>query len=308
MEVEFSRRSVLAGSASVAFLGLNSPSSGHSMPSAEIVLSKDASLGEMGQYDANYLGPPANRAPRGPFAFPADADSDVLYGIDISHWTKEVPWSGLKGARVNYVYIKASQGARARDGMFETHWGAAKQHNMPRGAYHWLTPGVPGAAQGDYFVSRLKSGGGLTKGDMQPVIDLEWDFLGKDFRRTPLGGGRFKDYWSDHSAAAIATEVNDCIATVKKGFPGLSVRPVIYTNRSWWDERLTPATRFDAPVWLADYRQKSYEQQIPRLIAGHEYNLWQFTEKGTITIASKRYGPFDCNKIIKGDLANLLIS
>jgi lysozyme len=261
----------------------------------------------MGEFDANHLGPPASRAPRGPFVFPADADSDVLYGIDISHWTKEVPWSGLKGARVNYVYIKASQSARARDGMFEAHWASAKHHGVPRGAYHWLTPGVPGTQQGEYFVSRLRAGGGLAKGDMQPVIDLEWDFLGKEFRRTPVGGGRFKDYWSDHSATAIATEVNACVAAVKKGFPGLALRPIIYTNRSWWDERLTPSTRFDAPVWLADYRQKSYEQQIPRLIAGHDYNLWQFTEKGSILVAGKRFGPFDCNKIIKGDLTKLII-
>ena len=307
MHVEASRREVLVGGLSAAVLGVGSAAQGQTAPEGEIVLTDDATLGELGEYDASFLGPPASRAPRGPFMFPADAESDTAYGIDISHWTKEVPWSGLKGARVNYVYIKSSQGARARDAMFETHWIAARQHGVPRGGYHWLTPGVSGERQGRYFASRLLAAG-LAKGDMQPVIDLEWDFLGKDFKRTPLRGGAFKDYWADHSAAAIVAEVNACIAAVKGGFPGLNVRPVIYTNRSWWDARLTPTTRFDAPVWLADYRLKSYQQGAPRLIVGHDYNLWQFTEKGAITVAGKRYGPFDCNKIIKGDLGKITIA
>jgi lysozyme len=275
----FSRRALLAGGASAAIVGFGRSANGQTSPQSEIELVNDAPLGEMGEYDANFLGPAADKAPRGPFIFPSDADSDNAYGIDISHWTKEVPWSELKDLKINYVYIKASQSSRAKDGMFETHWKAAKQHGVPRGAYHWLTPGVSGKDQGEYFVSRMKSGGGLEKADLQPVIDLEWDYLGKSFKRVPLGNGRDKDYWSDFSSGEIVAAVNDCILAVKDGFPSLAVRPIIYTNRSWWDERLAPNVRFAAPVWLADYRQKSYAQHIPRLIVGHEYNLWQFTEK-----------------------------
>lgn len=308
MGFEITRRMVVGAGTSAALLGISSGLSGQQSSGAEFVLENDVRLGELGEYDANYLGPPASKEARGPFVFPADAESHSAYGIDISHWSGEIPWSLLSGANVNYVYIKASQAARARDGMFETHWKAAKLHRVPRGAYHWLTPGIAGREQGEYFVSRIKAAGGLERGDMQPVIDLEWDYLGKDFRKLLLSGGGFKDFWSDHASAGIATEMNACIAAVKAGFSGLDVRPVIYTNRSWWDQRIAPHVRFDAPVWLADYRQKSYAAGVPRAIAGHDYNLWQFTEKGSISADGRRFGPFDCNKIVKGDLQALLVT
>ena len=315
MKFDFTRRTALIGGGFIAFRPWDSIAVEQDQSISDEILTDDLPLGFMGDYDANYLGPALSMGPRGPFVFPADAESDTAYGIDISHYTEAVPWAGLSGVRVKYVYIKASQ-ALKRDGKFEMHWQAAKEHGIPRGAYHWLTPGIGGKEQGDWLVARIKAAGGLEKGDLQPVIDLEWDYLGKTFKKTILSykrvGGKnvpqYKDYWADHSRDAIVAEVDACIAAIKAGFPGLNVVPVIYTNRSWWDIRLGSTVRFGCPVWPADFREKSHQQGMPRLVVGHDYHCWQFTEKGAIVVDGKRFGPFDCNRIIKGTLANMLVT
>jgi GH25 family lysozyme M1 (1,4-beta-N-acetylmuramidase) len=310
----FSRRAALAG---VAAASLPSWRAWARTSDSEVDLVDDAPLGEMGNFDSNFYGPPETRAVREVFKFPVDAESASAYGIDISHHSKEVPWDGMKTAKVNYVYIKAGQGARNRDPMFETHWAAAERIGMPCGAYHFLSAGVPGKDQGDYFLKRIRDVGGLKSGrHLQPVIDLEWDFLGGAFKRTVLKtmvqNGKsvaiYKDYWSDYSSDEIARQMNDCLAVVREGLAPLGVKPIIYTNRSWWETRLKPGVRFaDCTIWTSDYRRASYSDGVPRSVAGHTYHLWQFTERGKITVAGKDYGPFDCNKLVKGSLENLRI-
>jgi len=314
MNSYFTRRSAIICGTFATLLPWDSLAFGQDPSNMDSILTDDEPLGVMGEFDANYLGPAESRAARDRFVFPHDADSLTAYGIDISHHTESVPWAALKEARVNYVYMKASQ-ALKWDGKFADHWQAAKRHAMPRGAYHWLTPGLSGKDQGEYLVGRIKAAGGLEKGDLQPVIDLEWDYLGKTFKRqkeTRKIGKRqvttFKDYWSDLSLQATLDTITTCVAAIKAGFPDLNVAPIVYTNRSWWDERLNPQVRLGCRVWPSDYRQKSYDAHEPRPVLNHTYNMWQFTEKGMIVVGNDRYGPFDCNKIVKGTIVDLTIA
>lgn len=278
-------------------------------------LTDDAPLGEMGNYDALFFGPAPTRAVKSAFRFPEDVDVDLAYGIDISHHSRSIPWSSLKAAKVNYAYIKSSQSITSRDPMFGAHWKSARDHGVPCGAYHWLTPGVSGADQGAFFARRMKEVG-VTSGDLQPVIDLEWDFLGKSFKRTTIGSRRargrqvpiYKDYWSDIPAADIVKSVNACVQALVAAMAPIAVSPIIYTNKSWWDAMLPASTRLTCPLWPSDYRDQSFRNGVPRAISGHTYNLWQFTDRGRIVVGNESHGPFDCNKIVRGDLAKLTIA
>jgi GH25 family lysozyme M1 (1,4-beta-N-acetylmuramidase) len=309
--ININRRGVVVGAASAAALVA---SRSRAQDAEEVDLVDDAPLGEMGNFDVKEFGPASTRAVREAFRFPADVDSATAYGIDISHHTKAVPWAHLADAKINYVYIKASQGARNRDATLEKYWAEAANANIPCGAYHFLSAGVPGKDQGAYFVKRLKDVGGLKPGrHLQPVIDLEWDFLGKDFKRQVISApGKpvaYKDFWSDYTSAQIVKEMNDCIAVLRQGVAPLGIKPLIYTNRSWWEIRIKPDVRFEGcTIWTSDYRKASYTNGVPRSVSGHAYNLWQFTEKGGITVGGEQYGPFDCNKLVHGSLQDLLIS
>ena len=54
------------------------------------------------------------------FVFPRDVKVDFGYGIDVSHYTENVPWADLKDFKVNYEDVKASQSINGRDGKFTT--------------------------------------------------------------------------------------------------------------------------------------------------------------------------------------------
>ncbi len=293
----------------------NSPASASNTGlSAEVALNDEPDRGYYANYDVNNFGPPQARDAKRSFMFPKDVESRgaLAYGIDVSHHCSEVPWPILKAHGVNYVYIKASQSRNAHDPRFEEFWAAAPTSGIPWGAYHFLTAGVSGKDQGEYFVKRLGQVGGLTKNLLQPVIDLEWDIYGPDFKRvvisTKPSGPVYKDYWETVSSQSIVDTVNSCVDLIRAAYPTLDIRPIIYTNASWWGDRIPVGTTFPhCTVWISDYRKASYAKKSPNSVSGHAYYLWQFTDGAMIDTGSKQFGPFDANKLVFGGINHILI-
>lgn len=283
-------------------------------PLTEFDLVDEPTRGFYANYDVANFGPPLLRNAKRNFSFPKDAEDNLAYGLDVSHHTKEVPWLSLKASKVNYVYIKASQSTAGRDGKFVEFWRAAATSGLPFGAYHFLTAGVSGRDQAEFFLKRLREAGGLAKGNLQPVIDLEWDEFGPAFKRvisgtTPAGTKIYKDYWDDVTKTAIVATVNEFAETMRTRLGNLSIKPVIYTNRSWWEDHIPAGTVFSGcTIWISDYRQQSYQKKSPRSVSSHEYYLWQFTDLGEVIVANKKYGPFDCNKLIFGEIYKITIA
>ncbi len=302
MSGTLSRRTVLSNAAAATVLAAGWPIAA----AAQVVeqdLVDDDSLGTLGAFDVNNFGPPGTRAVKKNFVFPTDVDATGVFGADLSHHNGVVDWAALRDAGAKYVYTKSSQSDRARDKTFETNWAGLRGVNLPVGGYHFLTAGVPGGDQARYFAKRLKAVG-LRSGDLQPVVDLEWDFLGKEFKESKT------DYWKAMTAADIVTLVNDSIATLKQELLPLAVTPIVYTNLSWWDANIRGAVFPNTAIWISDYRQKSYENKLPRTVPRHETVLWQFTESGS----SARGGghsalkKLDCNRTIGAmDIKALLI-
>jgi lysozyme len=307
--MQLTRRAALAGAA--VLVPLNAPASAHG--AQEVTLTDDDSRAELGELDLRLSGVVNPRRATQAFIFPRDADDARPYGIDLSHHNGSVPWAALRDARVAYVYIKASQGVRGRDGRFTEFWRSATMTGLPLGAYHFLTAGLSGEDQADYYLKRLAEVGGLKKGCLQPVVDLEWDTLGPDFRREVAGHAAdgkplYKDYW----ATLPKSQVTDCVQAfldrVTQVLTPLAITPRIYTNRTWWHAKLGDSVRFrGCEIWISDYRKASYAAQQPQSVAGHEYDLWQFTESGRVKVGSEFVGPIDCNVLTKGSVAGITI-
>jgi lysozyme len=209
--------------------------------------------------------------------------------------------------------MKASQSRNGRDGKFLEFWSAAKASGIPSGAYHFLTAGVPGRDQASYFLARLAEAGGLKTGNLQPVIDLEWDIYGADFKRIVLGHApsgeiSYKDYWDDLQKTEIVSTVIDCVSAIRSGAGTPGIKPIIYANRTWWESHIPSRTVFEGcTVWISDYRLQSYKNNSPRSVEGHEYYLWQFTDQAHINIDSKLHGPYDSNKLVFGGIDHITI-
>jgi GH25 family lysozyme M1 (1,4-beta-N-acetylmuramidase) len=98
------------------------------------------------------------------------------------------------------------------------------------------------------------------------------------------------DAWRKLKPDQIIRIVSDWLSTVEKHKP--KSRPIIYTVKSWWslvDTKNKPA-ELELPVdlrpyriWIADYGERSRRFEMPRVLAGSNPVLWQFTSRAGLT-------------------------
>ncbi|WP_199879879.1 glycoside hydrolase family 25 protein [Arundinibacter roseus] len=178
-----------------------------------------------------------------------------IHGIDVSHHNARIQWDKLKAAkaenvRMDFVYIKATEGATHLDRQFDRNWREAKRVGIRRGAYHFYNPRVYSDQQAAHFIKRVV----MEPGDLPPVLDLEIE-AGKP-------------------AEIIIKGVANWLTIVEKHY---GIRPVIYTNEHFYKKFI--AGNFDEyPLWLAGYSRT----QIDDLSENSNVLLWQHSEKGYV--------------------------
>lgn len=218
---------------------------------------------------------------KGPFSFPSNANNDgnkprapAVFGIDISHYSnRHLNFAVLKQERVDFVYMKTSQGVDGRDSSFPFFWkqaGLVPQNIRPRrGAYHFFSATGDPVVQAKSFVALLTQAGGLANADMPPVVDLEWDVR----KGVP-------DAWAGQKPDEIIGKVLAWVAFVKKA---TGRTPMIYTARAWWHDRKIPDSDFAKfsgyYVWVADYSDSRRATEMPATPNDAAWNIWQFTDR-----------------------------
>jgi GH25 family lysozyme M1 (1,4-beta-N-acetylmuramidase) len=177
-------------------------------------------------------------------------------GIDVSHWQGSINWPKVKAAGMQFAFMKATESTTYTDTAFATNWAGAASVGMYRGAYHFARPKVgTGAAQADYFVSRVGSFQGA--GTLPPVLDLEaTGGLGVTALRT----------WTQ----AWLTRVEQVTGRI----------PIIYVSPAFWESYLGNSTAFTRyPLWIAHYGVSA-----PRVPGGWPtWTFWQRTSSGSVS-------------------------
>lgn len=89
-------------------------------------------------------------------------------GVDVSNYAGNYNWSATSG--LSFGICRATEGLggagmNSPDPFLAWNWPRIKQRGLARGAYHFLHPGLDGAAQARYFV-KVISGYGLQNTDM----------------------------------------------------------------------------------------------------------------------------------------------
>jgi lysozyme len=93
-------------------------------------------------------------------------------GLDISRHQGTINWKELGASgKVDFVYMKATEGGDYVDPLYSTNWQAAKKNAIVRGAYHFYSLHKPGVPQADHFLRTVKP----EQGDLPPAIDLEFE-------------------------------------------------------------------------------------------------------------------------------------
>lgn len=195
---------------------------------------------------------------------------EMVYGIDLSHHNHINDWGDLaiytypngrvyesKPERefvyqpVDFIFIKATEGATHRDKDYLSNMTNAKKYHKVRGSYHFMhltSSSVEDQVNNflDYIV--------YEKGDLPPVLDIE-----------------VMDQAKSLGADLTRQKVLQWLTLVEER---LGVRPIIYASANMKRDFLNTSEFADYDFWIAYYKDEA-----PKDI---RYMIWQCTSKGKL--------------------------
>lgn len=191
-----------------------------------------------------------------------------LHGIDVSRYQQIINWDAVKAmnvqeTKIQFAFIKATEGNDNIDFYFKRNWRKAKEAEMIRGAYHFFIASKDGTMQARNFINKVK----LQSGDLPPVLDVEQT--------------------NGVSKAVLQQRVKAFLYAAELAY---GVKPVIYTNADFYKAYLSDEFD-DYPLWVAHYLRPS-EPRINR-----DWHFWQHSERGRVNGIS---GKVDFN-VFNGD-------
>jgi lysozyme len=178
----------------------------------------------------------------------------AIHGIDVSRHNDRIDWKRVRqmeaeGVRLQFVFVKATEGATLADKNFTKNWREAKKSSLRRGAYHFYHPTRDPIKQAKNFIRIVE----LSEGDFAPVVDFE--VTNGQSMRTIIGGLRL---W---------------LETVEEHY---HVRPIIYTNKNLY-RRYIDGNLDQYPLWIADYSTEHLRDYDP-----DKLYLWQHSQTGWV--------------------------
>ena len=173
-----------------------------------------------------------------------------LSGIDVSHHNGNISWKTVsKDKRIQFVYIKASEGKTYVDPKYKMNIQNAQKHGIKVGSYHFFRMTSSAHEQFQHFKKVVNK----EKQDLIPMIDVETT--------------------DRHSIKETRDSLRVFLKLVEKHY---GVKPMIYgTNRSY---------NAICGIWFNRYKLYlgRYGQNPPLIRGSEHYLIWQYSEKGKI--------------------------
>lgn len=194
------------------------------------------------------------------------ANSDnCIYGIDISHhqgeinWTKVSQWNGKK---IDFVYMKATEGATLVDRKYKENLEEARNKNFLVGSYHYFKTTSHPLDQFNNFITTAPR----EKQQLIPIVDVEE--RGKQ--------------WNDKT---FHKNLKSFLSLVEEHY---GCKPIIYTSNTFYNTYL--ANKYsEYKIFIGRYSTKQ-----PNLKDAKDWHIWQFSKTGLVNGISKHV---DINRI-----------
>ena len=207
---------------------------------------------------------PAAEQPAAPKPIPVDPNYN---GIDVSKHQGNVNWEVVKkDSKIQYVYIKATEGSDMVDEQYAKNLRNARKAGLKVGSYHYLTNKSSVTNQFKNFANNAPR----DEQDLIPVIDVE---VCRQWTSQQLR----------NSLKVFANMVEDYYGC----------KPIIYTYESFFKKHLGLSFA-DYPIFIAKYSRTS--DDVPN-INGVKWILWQYSESGRVNGIT---GNVDLSRFNKG--------
>ena len=176
---------------------------------------------------------------------------DLYHGIDVSNHQGRIDWNKVANDdNVQFVYIKATEGATYVSPTFEQNIREAREAGLKVGCYHFLRAPSYIHDQFKNFIERCRK----DEQDLAPLIDIE-----------------VKGRWT---AKQVADSVMLFADLLEQHY---GVRPVIYTGTNFFNRYLARSFSEGYELFIAKYSDNE-----PILANNVPYTLWQFTDCGEV--------------------------
>ena len=175
-----------------------------------------------------------------------------IYGIDVSHHQGKIEWEKVKkwkNKKLDFVYIKATEGATYIDKTYKTNIKEAKENDFLVGSYHYFRTTSSIENQFQNFIKTIDK----SKQDLIPLIDVEekTNWTNKEFHKN------FKAF----------------LNMVENYF---GQKPMIYTVNSFYNLNLSG--KYKEYHFLIG----RYGPNAPNMRDKTSWTIWQFSETGNV--------------------------
>lgn len=176
-----------------------------------------------------------------------------IHGIDVSRYQQMIAWDAVKAMQVkniklNFAFIKATEGIGNTDPQFRRNWKKSKDVGIIRGAYHFFLTTKDARMQAENFIRVVD----LKPGDLPPVLDVEQT--------------------NGISKELVKKEIKTWLDIVENNY---HVKPIIYTYIDFYKQNLGDGFD-DYPLWVAHY----YQPRQPRI--QRDWVFWQHNDNGRV--------------------------
>ena len=181
---------------------------------------------------------------------PARSQDAKYNGIDISSHQGYIDWAKVSSDKdINFVYIKATEGATYHSPHYPHNITQARRHGLLVGSYHYLSSSSSIDEQFNNFSKyALKSAQ-----DLIPMLDVE-----------------VRGEWS---RSQLIDSVNKFCHLVENLY---GVQPMIYSTMGFYNKNLAPS--FNKHLLYIG----RYSNEEPEINWEGEYTIWQYSETGII--------------------------
>jgi lysozyme len=184
--------------------------------------------------------------------FSCNTANDSIYGIDISHHQGKIDWAKVnnwEGHKINFVYIKATEGATFIDHMYESNIKGARENGFLIGSYHYFRTTSSPEKQFNNFITVVDK----DLQDLIPLIDVEE-----------------RKYWNSKTFHSNFQQFLDLVED------HFGKKPMIYTVNSFYNKNL--AFKYRKYKFLIG----RYGKNEPLMKDGKNWTMWQFSETGKV--------------------------
>lgn len=105
---------------------------------------------------------------------PSVVTSRLVRGVDVSHHQGEVDWARVRRDRIEFAYLKATEGTGFVDPRYTENREAATAAGLQVGSYHFFSQCTAGLPQARHFVEVVGDQSDRTT-TLAPAVDLELD-------------------------------------------------------------------------------------------------------------------------------------